>query len=136
MSTATTFPAWARSAPTTALTPTPPHPMTTTVDPTSTRAALNTAPRPVDTPHASVATFSSATSDRIRTTAPSGTTARSAKDDCANQWYTGRPRRLRRVVPSGSLPLNIVAPATEQSHGRPSTHSAHRPQRPIAERIT
>ncbi len=85
MSTATIVPAWARSAPTIALTPTPPQPITTTLAPGSTRAAFSTAPSPVDTPHASVAIFSRETSLRTLTAAPSGTTARSANDDWENQ---------------------------------------------------
>ena len=64
-----TWPAPAMAAPWMQLSPTPPHPITATVEPGSTLAVLNTAPTPVVTPQPIRAARSSGMSSRIFTSA-------------------------------------------------------------------
>ena len=64
----------ASTAPITHDSPTPPRPITATVDPAGTSAVLMTAPTPVDTPHPISAATSGGTPSGIGTTALAGTT--------------------------------------------------------------
>ena len=80
MSTAMTLPAPAMAAPWMQLSPTPPQPITATVDPGSTLAVLNTAPTPVVTPHPMSAARSRGMSSRIFTRPCSWMSMRSANE--------------------------------------------------------
>ena len=73
-STATIRRAPASTAPMTHDSPTPPSPITATVEPAGTSAVLITAPTPVDTPHPISAATSGGTPSGIGTTAVAGTT--------------------------------------------------------------
>ena len=64
----------ASAAPMTHESPTPPSPMTATVDPAGTSAVLTTAPTPVETPQPMSAATSGGTPSGIGTTALAGTT--------------------------------------------------------------
>ena len=68
-------------APSTALNPTPPQPITATRSPGLTPAVFHTAPTPVDTAHPTSAATSNGTLSGIGITHCSGTTAASAKVD-------------------------------------------------------
>ena len=73
-STAMILAAPASTAPMTHESPTPPRPMTATVEPAWTSAVFTTAPTPVDTPHPMSAATSGGTPSGIGTTAVAGTT--------------------------------------------------------------
>ena len=77
----------ASAAPLTADRPTPPQPITATVAPGSTLAALNTAPTPVMTPQPTSAARSSGMSSSIFTIAFSCTSICSPKEDRLNAWF-------------------------------------------------
>ena len=74
-------PAPAIAAPLIAESPTPPQPITATVEPTSTLAVLITAPKPVVTPQPISAARSSGMSSRIFTRACSWISMCSAKEE-------------------------------------------------------
>ncbi len=74
--------------------PMPPQPMTATVLPGSTLAALNTAPTPVTTPQPTRAPMSSGISRSIFTSAFSWTSICSAKEERLANWCTTSPFHL------------------------------------------
>ena len=88
----------ASAAPLTADSPTPPQPITATVAPGSTLAALNTAPTPVITPQPTSAARSSGMSSSIFTIEFSCTSICSPKDDRLNAWFICWPFQ---VMPLG-----------------------------------
>ena len=115
MSTAMTRPAPAMAAPWMQLRPMPPQPITATVEPGSTLAVLNTAPRPVVTPQPMRAARSSGMSLRIFTSPCSWISICSAKLDRSKKWYIG--------LPSSRQPLRHV-------------HRARQPiRRPVQRRL-
>jgi len=71
----------------TADSPTPPQPITATVAPGSTLAALNTAPTPVITPQPTSAARSSGISSSIFTIEFSCTSICSPNDDRLKAWF-------------------------------------------------
>ena len=75
VSTATIRPADASTAPMTHDSPTPPSPITTTVDPAGTSAVFSTAPTPVDSPQPISAATSGDTPSGIGIAAVAGTTS-------------------------------------------------------------
>src|SRR5438477_6322068 len=95
----------AKAAPLTADSPTPPQPITATVAPGSTLAALNTAPTPVITPQPTSAARSSGMSSSIFTIEFSCTSICSAKDDRFRNWFISSPpfQVMRRDWPGGIL---------------------------------
>src|SRR5207237_1307181 len=95
----------ARAAPLTSDSPTPPQPITATVEPGSTLAALNTAPTPVTTPQPTSAARSSGISGSILTTACSCTSICSAKEERFRNWCITSPpfQDRRRETPGSSL---------------------------------
>ena len=115
----------AKAAPLTADSPTPPQPITATVEPGSTLAALNTAPTPVITPQPTSAARSSGMSGSIFTIAFSCTSISSAKDDRFRNWFISSPpfHDRRRETPGGNL-------TSVFSHrlGWPVTHCGQVPQ--------
>ena len=99
--------------------PIPPAPITTTLDPSSTRARFSTAPTPVSAAQPIRAPCSSGTSSGSGSTAAAGTTICSASAPIAVIRYTGAPSSDMRVVPSGSVPAAIPARSGAQATGRP-----------------
>ena len=77
-STAMILAAPASAAPMTHESPTPPRPMTATVEPAGTSAVFTTAPTPVETPQPMSAATSGGTPSGIGTTAVAGTTSADA----------------------------------------------------------
>ena len=121
MSTAMICDAPAIRAPCTALSPTPPTPVTTTVAPTGTRAVLNTAPNPVATPQPTMDASWRSMSASIFTTACSCTSIISEKALSWPYWITGVPSASRRRCSSAGERswLRLV-----QMIGRPITQNA------------
>ena len=81
----------ASRAPWTELRPTPPQPITTTLDPALTLAVLTTAPMPVSTPQAISDALSSFRSFGITTACEASTTMCSAKAPVRRPWTIGLP---------------------------------------------
>ena len=105
--------------------PTPPSPMTATVDPARTSAVLTTAPTPVETPQPISAATSGGTPSGMGTTALAGTTWWVLMVPMERYARTGDPSaRERRVVPSAWAWRRDGEP--EQSHWRPRWHSRQR----------
>ena len=84
--------------------PTPPHPITATVEPGRTVAVLMAAPTPVVTPHPTSAAAWKGMSFSMGTTQMPGTTACSAMLPRKDITRTSSPLRCTRVVPSSWLP--------------------------------
>ena len=93
----------ASAAPLTADSPTPPQPITATVEPGSTLAALNTAPTPVITPQPTSAARSSGISGSIFTIEFSCTSICSAKEDRLRNWFMCSPFQVMRCATPGSI---------------------------------
>ena len=87
-------------APWTAFSPTPPQPITSTVEPASILAWRVTAPTPVATQQPTRAACGHGMSLRIGTTISSGTTTSSAKVPMRAIWLMPWPLCLMRRVPS------------------------------------
>ena len=87
-------------APCTAFSPTPPQPITSTVEPASILAWRVTAPTPVATQQPTRAACGHGMSLRIGTTISSGTTTSSAKVPMRAIWLMSWPLCLMRKVPS------------------------------------
>ena len=103
-----TRPAPAMAAPWMQLRPTPPQPITATVEPGSTLAVLNTAPTPVVTPQPISAARSRGMSLRIFTSACSWISICSAKRRQVEELVhrragVGQPRRVAGAAPGASL---------------------------------
>jgi hypothetical protein len=101
-----------------ALSPTPPQPNTTAIEPGSTLAVLMTAPTPVMTPQLISAALSSGTAGSTFTTLSTCSVAYSAMTPQPEKMESALPARSRvRSVPSGS----VVAAFAAWSHncGRP-----------------
>ena len=115
----------ASAAPLTAESPTPPQPITATVAPGSTLAALNTAPTPVITPQPTSAARSSGMSGSIFTIEFSCTSICSAKDERLRNWFISSPpfHESRREMPGG-----ILTSVFSQRFGWPVTHCEQVPQ--------
>ena len=117
-------PAPASAAPLTPDRPTPPQPITATVVPGSTLAALKMAPTPVITPQPMTLARSSGMSSRIFTTACSCTSICSAKDDRLNAWFSTAPFQDSRRAAPGSSFTSVFS----QRFGWPVWHCGHSPQ--------
>ena len=106
--------------------PTPPRPMTATVDPAGTSAVLSTAPTPVETPQPISAATSGGTPSGIGTTALAGhdLVPCSSSRSRDRRGPAIRPAGMRRVVPSAWAWRRDGEP--EQSHWRPRWHSRQR----------
>ena len=104
------------------LSPTPPQPMTTTLEPGLTPAVLTTAPSPVSTPQAMSAALSRAMSFGIAIACDWSTTMRSAKAPVRRPWTIGLP----------ALSLSGVARSSgntsSQKTGAPSAQAGQKPQ--------
>ena len=120
MSTATMMPAPAMAQPWITFSPTPPAPITSTLEPGSTLAVLNTAPTPVITPQLISAACASGMPGAIFTTLSTCIVAYSAITPQAEKIFSGLPwaSRVRRL-PSGSAMI-ALAP-TSHKCGRPVT---------------
>jgi hypothetical protein len=115
------------AAPCTALRPTPPVPMTTTLLPGFTLAALTTAPNPVMTAQPRSAALSRGKSCGILSRAFSGMTECSENVDAPAKCLISFPSSLNRVVPSMNRPdMRTCVPAAH-SAGRPSVQNSHSP---------
>jgi hypothetical protein len=109
------------------MSPTPPVPITTTLLPGFTFAALTTAPKPVMTAHPSRAALSRGKSGGIFSSAFSGMTEYSENVDAPAKCLISRPSSLKRVVPSMNRPdMRTCVPAAH-SAGRPSVQNSHSP---------
>jgi len=86
------------------LRPTAPQPITSTLDPGSTCAFLTAAPTPVITPQPMMQARSNGISFETAIAPDSGTTVSSACVEVVKKWWTGMPSRLRRELPSSSMP--------------------------------
>ena len=121
-STATIVAAPAMRAPWTTDCPTPPQPMTATLDPGCTPAVFSAAPRPVVTPQPSSASWSSARSVCTGTIDASSTTIASAN--------VPQPHTAVAVRPSGNSNRSAASTAGPSSQwlDRPLRHHQHDPQ--------
>ena len=122
MSTAMIGEAPASRAPWMELRPTPPQPMTTTLDPALTPAVLTTAPIPVSTPQAISAALSSGTSFGMATAWDWSTTIRSANAPVRRPWTSGLP------APSCSGVERSSGNTSSQKTGAPSAQAGQKPQ--------
>ena len=115
----------ASAAPLTADSPTPPQPITATVAPGSTLAALNTAPTPVITPQPTSAARSSGMSSSIFTIAFSCTSICSPNEDRLKAWFMCWPpfQVMRRAWPG-----IILTSVFSHRLGWPVTHCGQVPQ--------
>ena len=111
-----------RRAPWMALRPTPPQPMTTTLDPVLTFAVLTTAPKPVSTPQAMRAALSSGMSLGIATACDWSTTMCSAKAPVRSPCASGLP------TPSASGVSRSSGKTSSQKTGAPSAQAGQKPQ--------
>ena len=120
----------ASRAPITADRPTPPAPMTSSARPAHSPTTLSTAPTPVITAQPVMAAIGEGIASGTLTTDFSETTARSAKHDTPIRWWTSRPSRRSRVVPSSGRPP-VVACTRPSTHitGCPARQWRQRPQR-------
>ena len=123
----------ASAAPLTADRPTPPQPITATVVPGSTLAALNTAPTPVITPHPTSAARSIGISSSIFTIEFSWTNICSAKEDRLMNWVINSPpfQVMRRATPGSILTL-----VSSHRLGCPVRHCEQVPQNTDRQVIT
>ena len=122
MSTAMIGEAPASRAPWMELRPTPPQPMTTTLEPALTPAVLTTAPIPVSTPQAMSDALSSGTSFGIATAWDWSTTMCSAKAPVRSPWTSGLP------APSCSGVKRSSGNTSSQNTGAPSAQAGQKPQ--------
>ena len=113
--------------------PTPPQPITATVEPASIRAVLNTAPTPVMTPQPTSVARSSGTSGSIFTNAFSWTSICSAKAERFMNWCIGSPPRQdsRRDMPGC-----ILTSVFSHRFGWPVLHCEQWPQKTDRQPIT
>ena len=126
VSTATIVAAPAMAQPCTALSPTPPAPKTTQVEPGATLAVLIAAPTPVMTPQPTSAQRSSGVSSVIFTTLSVCSVAYSAITPQPEKTLSRPPAAsLVRTLPSGSV--HAAFAAWSHSCGRPVTHQRQRP---------
>ena len=123
----------ASAAPFTADRPTPPQPMTATVEPAGTRAVLITAPTPVMTPQPTSVARSSGMSRSIFTSAFSCTTICSAKAERLRNWCISSPpfQDSRRDWP-GTIFTSVFSHSTV----RPEVHCWQAPQNTDRQPIT
>jgi hypothetical protein len=115
----------ASAAPFTVDSPTPPQPITATVEPGSTFAALNTAPTPVSTPQPTSAARSSGMSGSIFAIEFSCTSICSPNDERFKNWFMCSPpfQLIRRAAPG-----SILTFVSSQRLGWPVTHCGQVPQ--------
>src|ERR1700730_2421601 len=123
----------ASAAPLTADNPTPPQPITATVEPGSTLAALSTAPTPVITPQPTSAARSNGMSGSIFTIEFSWTSICSPNEERLRNWFINSPpfHDNRRDTPGGNL-----TSVFSQRFGWPVTHCEQVPQNTDRQGIT
>ena len=132
MSPAIIRPAPAIAGPWTAVRPTPPQPISATVEPGATFAVLNTAPTPVVTPQPISAARSSGMSLRIFTIAFSCTSICSAYEDRSRNCHTGVPSLDSRCGSVNGRRVSVFA----HSEGRPDRQNSQCPQNTDRQVIT
>ena len=108
--------------------PTPPQPITATLSPRRTPAALRTAPAPVTTPQPSSEACHSGMSAVSGTAPAAATTVRCAKHAVIRPcWSVSPAPSCRREVPSISVPRSALRPAGSQRLRRPARQARHCP---------
>ncbi len=138
-STATMVEAPARRAPWITDRPTPPQPMTATVEPGSTPAVCQTAPIPVDKAHPTRAASSRGAARSTGTTWRSGTSVSSAKVAVPSPRMSFAPPTDAYGPPSDSaIPVlhNMGCPARHQKHCRHGGIHVSTTWSPTATRVT
>src|SRR5579875_4044483 len=118
----------ASQEPSTAASPTPPHPMTATVSPRVTPPVLIAAPRPAITPQPSSPAVAAGIAGLTFVHWPAATSVLSAN--------APMPRAGDSVVPSASVIFCAALCVLKQYHGRPRLHARHCPQTARQLRIT